>query len=146
MATLSISGPRRAIETLMAATTCTITETESTPTDDAIDPDTLKPIPGAGDTPTTLYTGPCFWTSTFGGEDLIHEGNAPTELGDGWLFLPSTAPVPSVGAQATITACAHDASLVGLEVSVVSEDLSTLNICRAIRCQTLAAGRPLHGS
>jgi hypothetical protein len=100
---VSLAGPRRIIEAMMTDA-CTITTTTATPVDDAIDPDTLKPVPVPGETPTTFYSGPCFWTSLYGGEDLKSPGAAPVELGDGWLFLPSTAGVPTPGAKVTMTA------------------------------------------
>ena len=141
---VSLAGPRRTLEAMMTDS-CTITTTSATPVDDAIDPNTLKPVPVPGETPSTLYAGRCFWTSQFGGEDLKAPGNAPIELGDGWLFLPSTAPVPPPGAKVTITASLNDAALVDLEAVVVSDDQSTLNIARAVRCRTFTPGRPIHG-
>lgn len=122
--------------------TVTITHTTATPTDDAIDPNTLKPIPNAGETPTTIYSGKCFIVPR--GFRLTAPSAAPLEV-DGYdIGIPAGSSLPAPGDKATINTAA-DSTLVDAVMTVESVERSSFPGARLVRCRDLVAAKPIHG-
>lgn len=122
--------------------TVTITHTTSTPVDDAIDPNTLKPIPNAGETPTTVYSGRCFIVPR--GNRLTAPGSAPIEVDAYDILIPPDADLPATGDKATMGTAA-DPSMVDAVLTVETVERSSFSGARVIRCRDLIPARPIHG-
>jgi len=122
--------------------TVAITHTTANPTDDAVDPNTLKPVPVAGETPTSIYSGRCLLFPR--GNRLAAPTGAPIDVDAYDLLLPLTAPNPAPGDKATILT-ASDSTFVNAELIVEAGERSSIEGARVVHVRDLIPSRPIHG-
>lgn len=138
---MSLTTLQRGVERHMHDTV-TVSHTTAGPIDDAIDPNTLKPVPNVGETPATIYTGKALIvpdTSAMSSPD-----GTEVEVNRYRVLLPASAALPSPGDTITMTA-AVDSALTGKVLVVDSAEASSFNAARVVTCRLLTAARPVHG-
>ncbi len=122
--------------------TVTVAHTTAGPVDDAIDPNTLKPVAGSGETPTTVYTGKALVVPD--SANLVSPDGTEVERNLYRVLLPASAPLPSPGDVITLTT-AVDPALTAKTLVVDSSEGSSFNAARVVHARLLTAARPVHG-
>jgi len=122
--------------------TVTMAHTTAGPIDDAIDPNTLKPVANSGETPTTIYHGKALMVPDTAA--MSSPDGTEVELNRYRVLVPATAPLPSPGDTITMNA-AVDPALTGKVLVVDSAAASSFNAARVVTCRLLTAARPVHG-
>jgi len=123
-------------------TTVRITHTSTTSVDDAVDPNTLKPIPNSGETPETVYEGICLLFPR--GNRIAAPSGSPVEVDAYDLLLPVAAACPVNGDKAVVLSDT-DPTMVDAILAVESSERSSIAGARVVHVRDLQAARPLHG-
>lgn len=119
-----------------------VAHTTAGPVDDAVDPNTLKPIANVGETPVTTYTGKALIVSD--AASMSSPDGTEVEVNRYRVLLPAAAPLPAPGDTITMTT-AVDPALTAKVLVVESSDASSFNAARVVHARLLAPARPLHG-